>query len=258
MAAGACFQSVPREALLRTCDQLEWIAPVPNGNDNAPLVVTRDGLCVSNADSAQEALRVQLAFCIKRLKPRWRIILTKGLCECQNKLPPGPAQLFKEAELFDPSVDAVREWWDDVLLDMSPAIEAANLATGRQAEKLTVEYEYRRTGRKPVWMAVELNAAGYDVLSCVEKSDTTRLRIEVKGTTAGMFGTVYFSANELEVAQSPGLHLFHLWMLGEDCEPILHELSVDDIHKHTPVNVGDGRWQSLAVPVRALIGFQQI
>jgi hypothetical protein len=156
------------------------------------------------------------------------------------------AQCLRAAGLLDNSPRAV-EWWDGLATRSRGGRDARLLAQGRKGELLSLAHEARRLreegfGREPVWVALEDNTVGYDILSYSRQSgrEVNRL-IEVKTTEAAP-PRMFLSRNEWAVAEQFGSTFeFHLWELPLEK---LRIFTVDEIRLHIPSNHGQGRWQS--------------
>jgi len=163
--------------------------------------------------------------------------------------------VFREAKLLDdpPSTDDI-SWWDHVQGRVRLNFDQEKLVRARQAESLSMAYEQaeltkRGIKRPPVWMAIDDNTAGYDVLSyrptLVGESN---LLIEVKSTIASPL-RFYVSRNEWDNADQVGdAYLFHVWDMDKD-PPILHIRSVEQIRPHIPTDNEKGKWAVAQIPI---------
>ena len=120
-------------------------------------------------------------------------------------------QVFVEAGLADGTDDDVVAFWDAMAARARGQKNHRLTAIGRQGERLTIDHEEGRTGRKPKWMAIDNNEDGYDVLSIVDTEDPRSLSIEVKSSTMGLSGVFHLSRNESDRAEETENHSFHLW-----------------------------------------------
>ncbi len=125
-------------------------------------------------------------------------------------------------------------------------------AIGRIGERASIEFEQNRTGHKPLWVALESNADGYDVLSIVDKTDPRQLSIEVKATTQSNGGYFYLTQNEWRRAQETDHHVFHLWRVDDE-SPVYPPVVVTTaaMSEHVPANMGEGEWQGVMIPFAA-------
>jgi hypothetical protein len=198
------------------------------------------------------ALLYQLEDLILNFNPVWGSLLSKGRSEAKNFLPAEVAQCFKECGLFDALTDDLIHFWDKMALAYRNYSQKRMTEIGRVGEKLTFEYEWKRTGRKPIWQAVESNLAGFDILSSIDSSTSTKLQIEVKATTSEIrYAKIHITRNEWETAQNSLNYLFHIWHLSSDNQ--LFVLSVSDIQMHIPTDNLAGEWEIVEIPCRSLI-----
>jgi hypothetical protein len=161
--------------------------------------------------------------------------------------PPEISQVCREAGLAaGTSADVVAFW--DLLAARARGLHDVRLnETGRKGERLTLQHEEKRTGRKPLWIAIESNADGYDVLSRVSETDAARLCIEVKASTVGMAGSFYLTRHEWETVATLLQFAMHLWDLSNPV-PRLAVVDIPQLAAHIPQDEGLGRWDCVCVP----------
>ena len=124
------------------------------------------------------------------------------------------------------------------------------LAQGREAERLTLQYEVNRLKQfgidlVPRWIALENAAAGYDVISYDPGTvaPTARL-IEVKSSSRRP-AEIFLTRNEWETAmETKPNYVIHLWRLPE---MDLVELTPNDLIDHVPKDGGSGAWQLVRI-----------
>lgn len=226
--------------------------------------LTKDGVITLSERGKQiasveykPALLYQLEDLILNFNPVWGSILSKGRSEAKNFLPSDVAQCFKESGLFDELTDDLIHFWDNMALAYRNYSQKRMTEIGRAGEKLTFEYEWKRTGRKPMWQAVESNLAGFDILSSISSSSNAKLQIEVKATSSDIrYAKIHITRNEWETALSSLNYVFHVWYLSGENQ--LFVFSVSDIEKHIPTNNHAGEWETVEIPCHALISDCQI
>ena len=175
-------------------------------------------------------------------RPYYLGSITAGRSIFIRQLPSTVWQCFKDAKLF---LDENYQWWDDLQKIVFTKKTYDKLDTGRRAEKRTLCFEEKRTGKKPKWKALENNLLGYDVLSIKDESSLEPLAIEVKGSLHPVNSAVfYITGAEWEYALSKQDHCFHIWSLLENKLAILKK---DQIMSHVPTNNGMGVWTSVAI-----------
>lgn len=165
--------------------------------------------------------------------------------------------VFREAMLLEepPSVDDI-SWWDTIQGRVRLNFDQERLARARQAESLSLESERARLldlgiAKTPVWMAIEDNTVGYDVLSFrLTPHGESNLLIEVKSTIASPLRFIV-TRNEWENADQVGdAYVFHVWDMDK-VPPALHVRTVDQIRPHIPVDSQKGKWKTAEIPIGA-------
>ncbi len=187
--------------------------------------------------------------------PIWVKLMALGRKKFTNKLSRDERSMFRQAGLLiDPPTDIVIEWWDKVTGQVRLEKDRVKLNQAREAEKLSLEIEEKRlisigVDKKPKWIAIEDNTAGYDVLSYeVNNYGLINRLIEVKSTIASPL-RFYLTRNEWEQAIKYGdAFCFHIWDMNQN-PAILHERSVSDIAPHVPQDNEKGKWKNAEIPV---------
>ena len=124
---------------------------------------------------------------------------------------------------------------------------------GRKGEKLSFEYETKRIGCYPKWIAIESNKLGYDIQSKLSKDIDSQLLIEVKASSDSAENAYFHvTINEWNVAEQADNYIFHIWLL-EDGVPLLAKLDTEQIRKHIPSNNANGSWESVRIPYKSFI-----
>ncbi len=192
-----------------------------------------------------------------RQQPAWLKVLTQGRSRFLKELGRDEHSLFREAALLDEYPDdAALGWWDKVQGLVRLASDAQRLQRARRAERLSLESERKRLKElgialKPVWMGLEDNTAGYDILSYDPGSPSpTNKLIEVKSTIASPLRFIV-TRGEWEKAKSIGsAYWFHVWDLQPD-PPILYERTITTVAPHIPADSEKGKWKTAEIPVSA-------
>ncbi|MEJ0009499.1 MAG: DUF3883 domain-containing protein [Alphaproteobacteria bacterium] len=163
--------------------------------------------------------------------------------------------VFREAKLLEdtPSGGDI-SWWDTVQGRVRLNFDQERLVRARYAESLSLGYEQNELlklgiAHAPVWMAIEDNTAGYDVLSYRSTAVGERnLLIEVKSTIASPLRFI-ITRNEWNNADQVGnAYLFHVWDMDKD-PPILHIRTVEQIRPHIPADKEKGKWKTAEIPI---------
>ncbi|MCR4522516.1 DUF3883 domain-containing protein [Bosea sp. 47.2.35] len=165
--------------------------------------------------------------------------------------------VFREAKLLEdpPSSDDI-SWWDTIQGRVRLNFDQERLARARQAEALSLASERAelvRLGieRLPVWMAIDDNTVGYDVLSYrPTPTGESNLLIEVKSTIASPL-RFYITRNEWENADQVGeAYIFHVWDMEKN-PAVLHVRTVEQIRPHIPLDNAKGKWKTAEIPIGA-------
>lgn len=235
------------KVILEVSQNCEWIQL----NTDGYLVVTEKGEKISSESSELLALRAQIGDLIENEVPTWLPLLARGRAEAKQYLPPDVVQCFTEAGLFSNEItDTIISWWDRYSKISRKSSKDNKLEIGRLGEKYSLNYERHRTKHEPIWQGFESNLSGFDILSRIDQSDSTPLRIEVKTSFAYIDNAVlYITKNEWYVAQNSPNYILHLWLLLP--KPKMKIVSVCELEKHIPINNGSGLWESTSIPYSA-------
>lgn len=220
-------------------------------NTEGVIILTDRGRDISELDYSR-ALLIQLEDLISHFNPFWGGLLTKGRTEAKNFLPDEVVQCFRECGLFGELDDSLVAFWDKLAMAYRNYSQKRMTEIGRIGEKLSLEYELKRTGLKPIWQAVESNLSGFDILSVTDNLSKSKLQIEVKATTSNpKYANIHVSRNEWGTAINSENFIFHLWHLEES--PSLYEVGVDSVARHIPQDLCDGKWESVEIPFHVLV-----
>lgn len=200
-------------------------------------------------DELKEKIRLFLKENFIYNPPKWVKHVYKGRMECLQKISDGQekkdmAQLLNEINLLRETTKGAVEWWDELVRVFSPNHENKT-ETGREGERLSIDYEKKRVGKEPKWEALFSNYSGYDLLSVVSKETNEDLHIEVK-TSSNEF-RFYLTRGEWEKALEKKNYLFHFWHLPTKK---LYIFSPAEIKPHIPINQGEGEWTECVIPLK--------
>lgn len=237
---------MPAGKVLDLVQTLNWIC----SGDDGRATVTIEGHRILSLPGYEGRVRRALLDYIDVVRPPWIQNAIFGRAKVIAFAGNDIAQVFVEAGLAHGTEVEVVEFWDELAARARGQRGVRFNAIGRAGERLTIERETRRTGRKPKWVSIDSNADGYDVLSVAGPSDGRHLSIEVKATKIGLAGSFHLTANEWERAIISDLHAFHLWDMSSSC-PALAVLSKDDVSPHVPADRGEGQWESVEIPFAA-------
>ena len=188
---------------------------------------------------------MQIMDYIVSVRPSWSSLMPKGRSETLPFLPADVRQCFNEAGLSDGYATEVVQFWDRAANLSRGRSNDVLLEIGREGERLSIEYEVMRTGRTPLWKAIDSNLAGYDLLSVISDRDMRPLKIEVKAIQRVDERAFYLSKNEWNCANGYGEYIFHVWLLGGDPKLLVRDTS--QIAAHVSIDQGEGLWQSVKI-----------
>ncbi len=198
-----------------------------------------------------EGLREFTALYVARFKPYWLHAVPSGWARLRSVATENTLQCLREAGGMSADIDSdTLRWWDSLAAQARADSDIKKMENARKAEKLSYDYEIRRTRSlgiryTPLWVSLEDNSVGYDILSFDLVGGTTRrMMIEVKSTTSN---TVYITRNEWRNAEAAkGFSLFHIWRLPE---AKLLTVTPEILQAHIPVDSGSGQWQQASIAV---------
>ena len=181
--------------------------------------------------------------------PIWSRLAPAGRSHVLQAIGVNGVQCLRAAGLLGHDARAT-DWWDALAAAYRGERDARLLAQGRKGERLSLEYEYERLSRAgiarpPVWVAIDDNTVGYDILSYAwhDGGEINRL-IEVKTTQADC-PRMFLSRNEWKTAEQYGAAFeFHLWNLNSETLTIY---TVEDIRAHIPTDNGFGEWVNVEI-----------
>ena len=154
--------------------------------------------------------------------------------------------------------EATVDWWDKASNSVRAERTRANHEVGRAAEKLTIQLEYERTGKRPVWQALETSVSGFDVLSVVKPDTSDKLMIEVKGSRLPRKeASFYLTRNEWNTACASRAFHFHLWLLRDSNATVLVVPS-KELERHVPRDGETGRWETAQLYFKEFVSFEYI
>lgn len=219
-------------------------------DDKGLCTITSRGNNILSMDSSDLMLRHQLQDIIEVYQPTWAMKIRAGRAEVRKFLPEEIEQIFKEAGLFEAWTDEIISWWDILAQRVYFQKASELLKIGRLAERLSYQYEKKRTSLEPRWQSVESNYSGYDILSVIAREDQRKVCIEVKGTELSLrdaFFTV--TRHEWQTARNTDFYRFHLWLVKGSKKFI--DLDANYIEPHIPNDSGKGTWEQVRIPFKA-------
>lgn len=119
-------------------------------------------------------------------------------------------QCLRYAGLLGPIDESVRRWWDELAGHFRAEQSQKLLEIGRQGEQLSFQLEVETLkelgiSESPVWISLEDNTAGYDILShrYGGAGELSKFFIEAKATTTTEYVFI-LTRHEWEVAAEAG------------------------------------------------------
>ena len=109
----------------------------------------------------------------------WVQLIQHGRKDVLINAPPPITQLFYDADLAESTSDGVVAFWDEMSAFVRSAKDQRLNAIGRTGEKLSLEFEEQRVGKRPKWTALEGNKFGYDLLSQMSSTDALPLKLKL-------------------------------------------------------------------------------
>lgn len=242
----AIFYLSPLNDILNLSIKCSWIRVIAEGQYE----LSERGLEILAKGTYEERMQEQLKDFVLTIRPTWSRALYTGRHEFCRYAPTNVVECFKIANLLAPDPESsVVHWWDELSSYFRSINNTELLETGRCGEKLTMEYEKRRTGMKPTWQAIESNFSGYDVLSVVSSDDMTPMQIEVKSTSQRISDARFvITKNEWQQAITSIAFKFYLWSLTN--VKMLAILDISEIIPHIPENKGTGKWSLVEIPMK--------
>ncbi|WJY21577.1 DUF3883 domain-containing protein [Fontisubflavum oceani] len=235
-------------SLSQTC---QWIRVTEQGR----IGLTERGQTLVSYRAEAVCLREQILDVLSSSPPPWARRLTLGRFEALKVMPDDAQQCFRECELTDGFDDDTVTWWDQASETVRSERSKVNHQVGRNAERLSLKYEKDRTGKDPLWQAVQTNVAGYDVLSVVDATNADRLKIEVKGSRMGRREAAFFlTRNEWRTATKSNAYQFHLWLIHE--MPVLFVVPSTELAAHVPEDRMEGLWETARFSFKDFTDYQ--
>jgi len=240
------------QIVLTTAQTCRWLHILEDGT----IRLTERGKHLRSLAVAEECLREQLFDLLMADPPAWSRKMIQGRFEALQAMPDDARQCFSDCNLTTATDDQTVEWWDRSTSSLRSERSRVLNIIGRKAEKLSLLFEKKRTGRDPIWQGLETAVSGFDVLSVVDAASTKKLKIEVKGSSMGKNEASFFvTRNEWNTATKSSDFQFHLWLVRD--KPLLFVVPAKDVEPHIPKDSGSGRWTGAELFYRDFGTFEQ-
>jgi hypothetical protein len=180
-------------------------------------------------------------------------LVTYGRDNVIKNLTDDELQVFRNAQLLEKIPDqAIVDWWDDLKQRGRSLLNKKLHAQGRLAERWTIDFEELKTSNlgpqyKPVWMALEGDHFGYDILSFRSNFPSAPLAvlIEVKSFFNPEKPQFYITRNEWQKAvETENNYIFFIWCMADRKHKAYSHW---DIEPHIPKNNGSGEWETALI-----------
>ena len=180
-------------------------------------------------------------------------LVTYGRDALFSNLTEDELQVFRNGRLLDKiPTQQVVEWWDDIRFRGRTKLNQNLLSQGREAERWTIEFEIEKISHlgedfKPIWVALDGDHFGYDILSYRPNATYVPLAvlIEVKSFANPLKPQFYVTRNEWEKAIETGSnYIFFIWCMYTKTHRVF---SHEEIEPHIPKNRGAGNWQNVLI-----------
>lgn len=238
--------------VLSTAQKCQWLRILEDGS----ISLTERGQALRSFSEAGACLREQLFDVLMAEPPPWSRKMIHGRFEALKAMPNDARQCFEDCGLTEGTADDIVAWWDKATGSLRTERSRALHEIGRRAEKMSLQFERKRTGRDPIWQGLETAISGYDVLSVVDSGSEKRLKIEVKGSSMNKSEASFFvTRNEWNTASTSTAYYFHLWLIRGD--PKLFVIPAQDILPHIPADQGSGKWSGAELYFRDFGAFEQ-
>ena len=217
---------------------------------NGKLKLTNQGYAVLRHKKYKEFTYTAILKYAEKHKPLWLKYASFGrekvLQFCSDEL----KQIFIEGELDCGNTAEIVIFWDTLAEMARESKKSDNLSIGRLGERLSFIYETERTKEEPIWMALEDNMAGYDILSKKNTDDEIKIKIEVK-TSKNKEGLFFLTKNEWEEAETSKYYYFHLWNINQVSSPQIGIIGKEEVAIHIPKKQNLGEWNQVEIPFAA-------
>lgn len=240
------------KVVLATAQKCRWLHISEEGG----LRLTERGTYLRNFTAPEACLREQLFDVLMAEPPAWSRRMIQGRFEALQTMPDDARQCFEDCALTKGTDDETVEWWDRATGGLRSERSKAVQIIGRRAEKYSLEFERKRTGKDPIWQGLETSVSGFDVLSVIDADSDKRLKIEVKGSGMNKSDASFFvTRNEWNTATKSSDFHFHLWLVRD--KPKLFVVPASDVQPHIPQDSGSGRWTGAELFFRDFSAFEQ-
>jgi len=239
------YKYIKTEYIFEVSINCGWIG----NNSNNYLKPTDRGYQLLSYSDPVDRLRTQIKDIINTSPPPWLPIVKQGRKQAKRHMSPNEIQCLESANLLEEFDFSIGRWWDELIMRCFEEDQRKRYATGRKGEYLTLIFERLRTSKKPTLVSIDVNFAGYDVLSQESSLDSDPLYIEVKSSKLNWNqATFIISRNEWDVFSKNKNSRIYLWCF---CGGLLFSrLSFNEVSNSIPEDQGIGRWRDVEIPFK--------
>ena len=178
----------------------------------------------------------------------WKRVIKYGRSHLVNQLTENEKQVFEAADLLieNPNKEIV-EWWSELESLTSKTQENWGFRDweNRSLQKEIKILESENCPHQPVWVALNDNFLGYDIISYRKiDNDWIPFYIEVKSTDSGLSKFLISDREIQTLIQSPDCYQIDFWQASNSN---LTEILGTQMLQHIPTNNGNGRWKTLEI-----------
>jgi len=242
------FRDVDTKQLLEVISLAGFICTKNDGR----LALTISGKKILNTISPVDLLRKEIRCILDVTNPIWGAFMVQGRRAFAEYAPAEVVQCFREAGILDSLEEDILSWWDQIASRYRNEEETSRKnQIGRKGERLSFEYELKRTGRIPYWISLEYEGAGYDIKSIISQSIDEPLLIEVKASSQPWEkAKLYLTRHEWIVLSRANHAIVHLWSIYDD-RLEFSTINISQLSRHIPLERENGEWELFTCPFSA-------
>lgn len=186
---------------------------------------------------------------IKKYMPPWLIRFKRGLVHLRDMKEDYPTihQCLEELGIFNKNLTDEASNFIYMVKELiySKINNFGNIQIGKTGEKLSIEYEYKKSGIRPTYQALIDERSGFDLIAF--SKDKEEKYIEVKASRRGQ---AHITWNEWKTAVNKNInnetYEFHFWKLGEK----YYELAIlnhDDLYFLGTILEKEHHWENYLI-----------
>lgn len=218
-------------------------------NSNSFIKPTEKGYRLISLNDPKIALRAQIRDVLMTQPPTWMHVLKAGRKQAIKLMSKDEIQCLESANLLQGFDFSIAYWWDEFLMKTFEEDARKRYVTGRKGEYLSLILEELRTKKKPILVSLDINFAGYDILSQTSANDPKQLYIEVKSSILNWNqATFTLSRNEWDVFTKNKNSEIYLWSFAGN--PLFSNVTYEELASSIPQDQGKGKWKDVQIPFK--------